>query len=229
MSQTHERMLPVNDPWDQPWYGIYPATVSDTQDPDGQGRVKVQLPWIGGSTYDVWARLATMMAGKNRGTWFVPDKDDEVLVAFAYGHVDHPYVVGALWNGKDAPPKTIDADNNVKAIVSRKDIEIVLDDTEGAVAFTISTPGGHQLTMKDAGATVTLEDSSGNSVELAPDGITITAARKLTVNAPTIEFNNASGTVNAPMWTFSGVVQHDTTISSAVIGSSYTPGAGNVW
>ena len=229
MTQTHERMQPVNDPSAHPWYGVYPATVASTQDPDGQGRVQVELPWIGGGTYSVWARLSTLMAGNNRGSWFVPDKGDEVLVAFGYGHTDHPYVVGALWNGQDAAPKSIDADNNIKAIVSRKDIEIILDDTDGAVALTISTPGGHSLTMKDAGSTVTLEDSGGNSVELAPDGITITASKKLTVNAPTIEFNNSSGTVNAAMWTFSGVVQHDTTISSAVIGSSYTPGAGNVW
>ncbi|GAB3866173.1 hypothetical protein GCM10028801_38090 [Nocardioides maradonensis] len=229
MTQTHERVQPVNDPFHQAWYGVYPATVSDNQDPDGQGRVKVKLPWIGGSTYEAWARLSTLMGGGNRGSWFVPDKDDEVLVAFAYGDVDHPYVVGALWNGKDSPPKSMDSDNNVKAIVSRKDIEIVLDDTDGAVALTISTPGGHQLTLQDAGATVTLEDSNGNSVELAPDGMTITAASKLTVNAPTIEFNNGSGTVNSAMWTFSGVVQNNTTISTAVVSSSYTPGAGNVW
>src|SRR6266566_8102715 len=71
------------------FYGVYPATVSDIVDPNNQGRVKVRLPWSpdpAGSTYEVWARLATMMGGNNRGSWFIPDKDDEVLVAFEGGN-----------------------------------------------------------------------------------------------------------------------------------------------
>ena len=65
------------------WFGVYPALVKDIADPDGQGRVKVSLPWapdLDGGSYEAWARLGTMMGGKNRGTWFVPDKDDEVVV-----------------------------------------------------------------------------------------------------------------------------------------------------
>src|SRR5258708_1417769 len=89
------------------FYGVYPALVTDVQDPEGQGRVKVRLPWApdpGGSSYETWARLATMMAGGGRGSWFVPDPQDEVLVAFEGGNPRRPYVVGALWNGQDNPP-----------------------------------------------------------------------------------------------------------------------------
>ncbi|HEY0072411.1 MAG TPA: phage baseplate assembly protein V, partial [Chloroflexia bacterium] len=67
------------------WYGVYPALVTDIKDPDGQGRVKVALPWspdAKSESYEVWARIATMMGGGNRGTWFIPDVDDEVLIAF---------------------------------------------------------------------------------------------------------------------------------------------------
>src|SRR5689334_20529628 len=91
-------------------YGVFPAKVTDIKDPDSQGRVKIALPWSpdDGSGYQVWARLAVLMAGNNRGTWFVPDTDDEVLVAFEGGDPRRPYVVGALWNGSDAPPETMD-------------------------------------------------------------------------------------------------------------------------
>src|ERR1700732_4421062 len=82
------------------FYGVYPAQVSDIQDPDHQGQVKVKLPWspdAAGGVYETWARLATLMGGGNRGTWFVPDVGDEVLVAFEGGQPRRPYVVGALW------------------------------------------------------------------------------------------------------------------------------------
>jgi uncharacterized protein involved in type VI secretion and phage assembly len=89
------------------WYGVCPAQVTDIKDPDNQGRVQVALPWSpdsGSERYTAWARLATLMAGNNRGSWWIPDVDDEVLVAFEHGDVRRPYVVGALWNGSDAPP-----------------------------------------------------------------------------------------------------------------------------
>src|SRR6186713_3239271 len=79
------------------WFGVYPALVSDIKDPDSQGRVKVTLPWSpdsGSAKYEAWARLATMMGGSNRGSWFVPDVNDEVLVAFEAGDPTRPYVVG---------------------------------------------------------------------------------------------------------------------------------------
>ena len=84
------------------WYGVYLGLVTDLNDPDGQGRVKVSCrgrPDPGGGAYEAWARLATLMGGDNRGTWFVPDIDDEVLVAFEGGDPRRPYVLGGLWNG----------------------------------------------------------------------------------------------------------------------------------
>ena len=136
------------------WYGVYPAVVTDIKDPDGIGRVKVTLPWApdtGSDRYDVWARLATLMAGKNRGSWFVPDVDDEVLVVFEGGDVRRPYVIGGLWNGKDKPPQTMDgAGRNVKKVLrSRNGVKITLDDSDGTEQFIAETPGGQKITLKD--------------------------------------------------------------------------------
>lgn len=226
-----DSLTAINQPHSARWFGVYPAVVTDNQDPDGQGRVKVALPWSPDASdrYDAWARLATMMAGNARGTWFVPDIDDEVLVSFGGGNPDHPYVVGALWNGVDAAPEEIAHDNNIKAIVSREDVRITFDDTPGGVTLTLSTPGGRTVTLADGDNSLKLEDPLGNSMELGPDGINITTATKLTVNASTIDISAATATVNSAMWTFSGVVKCDSSITPSVVGGSYTPGAGNIW
>ncbi|MFL6107553.1 MAG: phage baseplate assembly protein V [Marmoricola sp.] len=221
----------INDASAPRWYGLYPAVVSDNQDPDQQGRVKVRLPWTpdGSSAYDAWARVATTMAGGDRGTWFVPEVDDEVLIGFGGGNPDHPYVVGALWNGVDSPPQSMDTDNNVKAIVSREDIRITLDDTAGAVTLKLETPGGQSITLADRGSTITFEDSNGNSLELAPGNITLTAATKLTISAASIDINAPMVNVDSAMWKYTGVIQNDTLITNSVVSLAYTPGAGNVW
>ena len=117
------------------WFGVFVGLVTDLRDPDGLGRVKVTLPWSpdsDGSRYEAWARVATLMAGKNRGSWFVPDVDDEVLVAFDGGDSRIPYVIGGLWNGKDGPPASMDGagQNQTKLIRSRNGVKITLDDTD---------------------------------------------------------------------------------------------------
>jgi uncharacterized protein involved in type VI secretion and phage assembly len=216
------------------WYGCHVALVSDIKDPDGQGRVKVTLPWAGdtaGGRYEAWARLATMMAGNNRGSWFVPDVNDEVLVVFEAGDTRRPYVVGALWNGKDSPPESMDgAGNNYKKVLrSRNGVKVTLDDQDGQEKFICETPGGQKVTLKDGPGTVEIVDSNGNSIKLETAGVTVTASAKVTVNASTVAISAGMVTVDAGMSKFSGVVQADTVISNSVISASYTPGAGNIW
>lgn len=216
------------------WYGIYPALVKDIADPDGQGRVKVSLPWapdLDGGSYEAWARLGTMMGGKNRGTWFVPDKDDEVVVGFEGGDPRRPYVLGGLWNGSDTPPESMDGGgNNYKKVIrSRNGVKVTLDDTDGQEQLMLETPGGQKVTLKDGPGSVSIEDSNGNSVKLESAGVTVTASAKVTVNASTAEISAGMLTVSAGMSKFSGVVQCDTLITNSVVSSSYTPGAGNIW
>ena len=214
------------------FYGFYPAVVTDNQDPDGQGRVRVKLPWSpdnGGELYENWARLATMMAGNERGSWFIPDLEDEVLVGFEAGDPRRPYVIGMLWNGTDAPPEQMDSDNNLKSIVSRADIRITMDDSEGGVKLTLSTPGGHSLVFDDGDSSITATDSTGNIIKMDSGGISITASSQVKIDASTIKASAGMVTVDAGLSKFSGVVQCDTLISNSVISSSYTPGAGNLW
>ncbi|HSF33658.1 MAG TPA: phage baseplate assembly protein V [Candidatus Tectomicrobia bacterium] len=216
------------------WYGVYPALVSDIRDPDGQGRVLVTLPWspdLDNSRYEAWARVATFMAGNNRGSWFIPDVNDEVLISFEAGDVRRPYVIGALWNGRDNPPESMDGagQNFRKVLRSRNGVKVTLDDADGREQLILETPGGQTVTLKDGPGAVEIVDSNGNSVRLETSGITVNAAAKVTINASQVEISAGMVTVNAAMSKFSGVVQADTVISNSVVSASYTPGAGNIW
>jgi uncharacterized protein involved in type VI secretion and phage assembly len=216
------------------WYGVYPALVTDIKDPDGQGRVKITLPWspdTGNGQYEAWGRVATLMGGNNRGSWFIPDVNDEVLVVFESGDPKRPYVIGGLWNGNDAPPAAMDgAGNNYQKVLrSRNGVQLTLDDTNGQEQLILETPGGQKMTLKDGPGMVEIVDSNGNSLKMEASGITITAAAKVTVNASTVEVSASLVTVNAGMSKFSGVVQADTVICNTIVSATYTPGAGNIW
>jgi uncharacterized protein involved in type VI secretion and phage assembly len=217
------------------WYGVYPALVSDIRDPDGQGRVQVTLPWspdTGNGRYEAWARVATLMGGNNRGSWFIPDVNDEVLIVFEGGDSRRPYVIGGLWNGSDSPPESMDnAGNNLRKVLrSRNGVKITLDDTDGQETLILETPGGQKVTMTDGPGSVEIIDSNGNSVKLEASGITVNASAKVTISAGgPVDISASIVNVSAGISKFSGVVQADTVISNSVISASYTPGAGNIW
>ncbi len=86
------------------FYGVVVGIVTNNQDPDKLGRVKVKFPWLSDGEESYWARVAVPMAGAARGTYVLPDVEDEVLVAFDRGDMAVPYIIGGLWNGKDKPP-----------------------------------------------------------------------------------------------------------------------------
>ncbi|KAA3655486.1 MAG: type IV secretion protein Rhs [Calditrichaeota bacterium] len=216
------------------FYGVYPALVVAINDPDGQGRVRIRLPWAVDSengNYEAWARLATMMAGNNRGSWFIPDANDEVLIAFESGDTRRPVIVGMLWNGQDAPHESMDSgeENNIKSIRSRNGVKITMDDSSGQEQMILETPGGQRVSLQDGPGVIELQDSNGNSVRMESSGITINASAKVTINASQVEVSAGMVNVNAGLSKFSGVVQADTVISNSVISASYTPGAGNIW
>ncbi len=214
------------------WVGVYIGLVTDNQDPLQRGRVRIRLPWSPDATsgrYETWARVATMMAGANRGTWFVPDPDDEVLVAFEAADPSRPVVIGSLWNGSDDPAEQMADGNPKRTILTGAGVRITLDDSPGAVSLLLETPGGQRVRLDDNPSSVTVEDANGNSAKLESQGITVVAAAKVTIQAATAEVSASMVTVNAGMSKFSGVVQCDTLITNTVVSSAYTPGAGNIW
>ncbi len=217
-----------------PLAGVCPALVVNNVDPDAIGRVKIRLPWSpddGGDLYEVWARIATLSAGNGRGSWFIPEVDDEVLVAFEAGDPRRPYVVGALWNGQDAPPEQMDnaGHNNIRSLVSRNGTRIVMDDRDGHETLTLETAAGQAITLQANPSAVKLLDGQGNQITIENNKITVTAESKVLINANSVEVSAGMLTVNAGMSKFSGVVQADTVITNTVVSAVYTPGAGNIW
>ena len=153
------------------YQGVAVAIVTNTADPEGMGRVKVSLPWMGDDIETTWARLATPMAGSDRGMYFPPEVDDEVLVAFEHGSPSTPYVLGGLWNGKDLPPDSnTDGANDRRVIVSRSGQVIRFNDKEGeegieivdadATTSIVINSNDHTITVK-AGADITIEAADG--------------------------------------------------------------------
>lgn len=120
------------------FYGVTVGIVTNNQDPDELGRVKVKYPWLSEEIESHWARVLTPMAGNGYGMYFLPEIDTEVLLAFEQGDMNFPYILGALWNGKDIPPlNNDDGENNQRIIKSRSGNKIVLDDTEGEEKIVI--------------------------------------------------------------------------------------------
>ena len=131
--------------------GVVTAIVKSLKDPEGQGRIELQFPWLSDSVRSSWAPVAAPLAGKERGLFFMPEEGDEVLVAFEHGSFDHPYIIGFLWNGVDTPPET-DLKNRV-----------------------IMTPGGHTLRFEDGdNKKVILQSSSGQKITLDDQNSSIT-------------------------------------------------------
>jgi uncharacterized protein involved in type VI secretion and phage assembly len=152
-------------------------------------------------------------------------------VAFEGGRTHSPYVIGGLWNAKDAPPESMDGagQNNIKTIRSRNGVRLSMDDSNGQEKLELETPGKQRIVLKDGGAEITISDASRNEVRLDSGGVTIVAAAKLRIQASTIEMSAGMVKVDAGISKFSGVVKSDTDVSNAVVGTSYTPGAGNIW
>jgi uncharacterized protein involved in type VI secretion and phage assembly len=210
--------------------GVVVGIVKSLKDPQNLGRVELLFPWLSDSNKSYWARIATLMAGAKRGSWFMPEVDDEVLVAFEQGDSQFPYIVGFLWNGVDKPPNDgIDASVRRLRTVSGHVVEF--DDRAGQEQILIKTKGGQEVLLQDLPASITITTTGGNQIQISdlPAGITIsTQVGTLTVNCLQANVTaSAILNVNAPLTVFNGIVQTPTLIAQAVVGAAYTPAPGN--
>lgn len=190
--------------------GVAIAVVTQNRDPDGLGRVKLKFSWESEPRESDWARCAVPMAGQDRGTYFLPEVGDEVLVAFEREDMRFPYVLGALWNGQDKPPgNNSDGKNDRRVIKSRAGHTLTFDDgAQGSVELRLQD--GKHLLINDQG--LVLEDGSGNkvSIQSSSGAISIEATASLTLKAPSITLD-ASATAElkagATMTVRGGLVQ----------------------
>jgi len=184
-------------------YGVVVGIVTNNKDPDGMGRVKVKFPWLSDQDESWWARIATMMAGSGRGSYFLPEVNDEVMIAFEHGDVRFPYVLGALWNGQDSPPTTnSDGQNNIRVIKSRSGHIVRLDDTNGNEKIeVIDKTGSNSITIQSSDNSITI--TANGTVKIVGQSIEITSQTDIKVQANTSINVNANTTMDiessAPM------------------------------
>ncbi len=169
-------------------YGVVVGIVTNNKDTEKLGRVKIKIPRLSGEDESNWARVISFMAGKERGAFFLPEIDDEVLVAFEYGDINMPYVIGSLWNGKDVPPENnSDGKNNIRMIRSRSGHVITLDDSDGSEQIKIMDKTQKNMIIIDA-KNNTISITSDKDIELsAPNG-------KVTIEAMDIETKSTAST-----------------------------------
>ncbi|WP_262965043.1 type VI secretion system tip protein VgrG [Methylobacter psychrophilus] len=150
-------------------------------DPDGEDRIKVKLPLISTEDEGIWARLATLDAGKERGTFFRPEIDDEVVVGFLNDDPRYPVVLGMCHSSAKPAPEPAKDDNHRKGYVSREKIKLTFDDEKKIIA--LETPGGNKITISDEDKGIVLEDQNGNKITLDDSGIKIESSKDLILKA----------------------------------------------
>src|SRR5215813_13866075 len=143
-------------------FGVVVGVVTNNKDEQDLGRVKVRFPWLSETEESNWARIASP-----GGTYFLPEVDDEGLVAFEHGDLRFPYVLGVLWNGKNAPPTNSDGKNNLRLIKSRSGHLIKLNDEDGKETIEIIDKKGKNSVV----------------IDTAKDTLTITTDKDITLSA----------------------------------------------
>lgn len=174
--------------------GVAVAIVTQNKDDEDLCRVKVRYPWHENARESYWARLAVPMAGEGRGSVMIPEVGDEVLVAFEREDLRFPYVLGALWNGKDKPPlANTDGNNDKRIIKSRKKHYLLFDDgAQGVVELAHENGGIVRFTDNE----IELKDSQGNQLKIEKSGsMTLKANGQLKISAATITIE-ATGTLD---------------------------------
>jgi uncharacterized protein involved in type VI secretion and phage assembly len=194
--------------------GVVIGVVTNNKDEEKLGRVKVRYPWLGKDDESNWARVAAPMAGEKRGAYFLPEVDDEVLVAFEHGDMRFPVVIGSLWNGKDAPPETNEnGENNIRVIKSRsghiirlndeKDkekIEIIDKSEKNSIVFdtaknTITITTDKDITLSASNGKITLDakeieiKSSGDATVKAGGKMNVEATGEMTIKGSMVNIN----------------------------------------
>ena len=176
--------------------GVHIGIVTDNKEGDGNPgyRVKIKLPWLSADDVTFYARIAVPMAGNKRGTYFLPEVDDQVLVVFEHGDIARPLVIGALWNGKDKPPDSnSDGSNKKRTMVSRQGDTIEFDDDGGKI--TIKDGGGAGSIIIDKQNKITFEAKQGDAVFICKDDLTIVAKEVEMTATLQMEVSSASADV----------------------------------
>lgn len=152
---------------DAKMFGVEVGIVTNVKDPEKQGRVKVALVRLPDKPETDWVRVSSLAAGAGRGFYWMPHVNDEVLVAFERGESHRPYLIGALWNGKDKPMKDAYVDENTKVMIQTKSgHQVLLEDKDGEEKIVIADKSGKRTMTFDVKAKKFIIEAKEGDIEL---------------------------------------------------------------
>ncbi|MFB6317227.1 type VI secretion system tip protein VgrG [Saccharicrinis sp. FJH54] len=179
--------------------GLQIGIVTQLQDdPDGEDRILVRLPIVDKAEEGIWARIATLDAGENRGSFFRPEIEDEVIVGFLNDNPNDAVILGMLNSSAKPAPLTASDDNHEKGFVTRSEMKFIFNDDKKSVL--LETPGGKKIIVDEDAGEIVIEDENSNKFTLNSDGITLDSQSDINIKATgdvNIEGTNVSIKANA--------------------------------
>jgi uncharacterized protein involved in type VI secretion and phage assembly len=181
--------------------GVTIGIVTSIEDDEHLGRIRVKFPNIADQMESGWARLSTPWAGKGSGHYFVPEVDDEVLVAFQDGDLRFPYIIGCLWSSEAVPP-VLEPSLKKREIRSKSGHALTYDDSEGSESVTLATQGGHSIVLDDTtgAAKISITDSTSKFsvvIDVGSQKISITSPAELSLEATKLSLHGKSVEIKA--------------------------------
>jgi Rhs element Vgr protein len=161
--------------------GLQIAIVTQLEDPDKENRILVRLPIIDNSEQGIWARIATLDAGEERGSFFRPEIDDEVIVGFINGNPNDAVVLGMMNSSKKPAPIEASDDNHEKGFVTRSQMKFIFNDDKKSVV--LETPAGKKITVDEDAGEIKIEDENSNIITMDSSSISLESAGDISIKA----------------------------------------------
>lgn len=156
---------------------------SVVEDPDNNFRIKVQLPFLNEDAQEVWARLSSYYTGNEFGSFFLPEAESEVIVAFVNNDPSFAVILGSLFSSKIPGPLTPSSDSDIKMLKTKSGLEISFDDSDGKVIMNLQTPNGNSIVMSEEDKAITITDQNSNVIKMEESKMSITSNSKLEITA----------------------------------------------
>lgn len=201
---------------------MHMAEVVDNSDPESRGRIKVRML---ATNIEIWANVVVASAGQGYGVSCIPRVEEKVVIAFITP--EQALVIGSIWAGESSHPEEAEQPQDHYVVKTPQDSVLAFNDDDQP-NIEIQTRSGYQIKIDESnGGNITISRGS-QVVELTPSEVKMSGT-KIIMDANMIEINAAQISANVALSKFSGVIQTDTCIATSVVGTSYTPGAGNIW
>jgi phage baseplate assembly protein V len=174
-------------------FGLYGGIVTDNEDPESRGRVKLRLPWIADDFVTEWAAVAQIYAGDGFGAYWIPEVDDQVVLAFLGGRLERPVVLGALYSENEVPHAARGGGADPKYFRTKAGHMLLMEDGSGRKIELVDSTGNNSVLIDSEANSITVE-AQGDVTVKGGANVTVEATGNLTLKGAAIKIE-ATGTV----------------------------------